>query len=99
MQERFLWQFPDLEGIQGVLDGVRRSPVGPPGPLELAALTLARTLARKRARVHSLRSRVTAPDLLIFPPARAQSPHAHQQLGAAGRSRATDVRTCTALHP
>ena len=38
MQERFLWHFPYLEGIQGVLDGVSRGPVGPPGPLELAAL-------------------------------------------------------------
>jgi hypothetical protein len=34
----FLWQFPNLERIQGVLDGVRRGPaVGPPGTLELAA--------------------------------------------------------------
>ena len=35
---RFLWQFPYLERIQGVLDGVQRGPVGPPGPLVLAAL-------------------------------------------------------------
>jgi hypothetical protein len=35
---RFLWHFPYPEGIQGVLDGVRRGPVRPPGPLELAAL-------------------------------------------------------------
>ena len=38
VQEHFLWHFPYLEGIQGVLDGVSRSPVGPPGPLELSAL-------------------------------------------------------------
>ena len=39
MQERFLWHFPYLENIQGVLDGVPRGPVGPPGPPELAALS------------------------------------------------------------
>ena len=38
VQEHFLLHFPDLERIQGVLDGVPRGPVGPPGPLELAAL-------------------------------------------------------------
>ena len=38
VRERFLWHFPYLERIQGVLDGVPRGPVGPPGPLELAAL-------------------------------------------------------------
>ena len=32
------WHFPYLERAQGVLDGVRRGPVGPPGLLELAAL-------------------------------------------------------------
>jgi hypothetical protein len=36
--ERFQWQFPYLERAQGVLDGVRRGLVGPPGPLGLAAL-------------------------------------------------------------
>ena len=35
---RSLWNFPYLEGTQGVLDGVPRGPVGPPGPLGLAAL-------------------------------------------------------------
>ena len=29
-----------MERIQGVLDGVQRGPVGPPGPIELAALSL-----------------------------------------------------------
>jgi hypothetical protein len=38
MRARFLWRFPYLERAQGVLDGVRRGVVGPPGPLELAAL-------------------------------------------------------------
>ena len=38
MQELFLWHLLYLERIQGVLDGVRRGPVGPLGPLELAAL-------------------------------------------------------------
>ena len=38
VQGHFLWHFPYLERIQGVLDGVPRGPVGPPGPLELAAL-------------------------------------------------------------
>ena len=37
MPERFLWRFPYLERNQGVLDGVRGGPVGPLGPLELAA--------------------------------------------------------------
>ena len=40
MQGRFLWHFPYLEGVQGVLDGVRRGPVGPPGPPELAAVRM-----------------------------------------------------------
>jgi hypothetical protein len=31
VQERFLWRFPYLERVQGVLDGVPRGPVGPPG--------------------------------------------------------------------
>ena len=35
---RFLRHAPYLERIQGVLDGVPRGPVGPPGPLEFAAL-------------------------------------------------------------
>jgi hypothetical protein len=45
VQERFLWRFPwrgDLGRVQGVLDGEQRGPVGPPGPLELAALWLKR---------------------------------------------------------
>ena len=41
LRERFLWRFLYLERIQGVLDGMPRGPVGPPGPLELAALVLA----------------------------------------------------------
>jgi hypothetical protein len=36
--ERFLWQLPYMERSQGVLGGVRRGAVGPPGPPELAAL-------------------------------------------------------------
>ena len=36
MWECFLWHFPCLERIQWVLDGLRRGPVEPPGPLELA---------------------------------------------------------------
>jgi hypothetical protein len=42
VRARFLWNVPYLERIQGVLDGVRRGPVGLPGPLELAALCLKR---------------------------------------------------------
>jgi hypothetical protein len=38
VQEHFLWHFPYLEGIQGVLDGVPRGPVGLAGLLELSAL-------------------------------------------------------------
>ena len=38
VQRRFIWCVPYLERVQGALDGVRRGPVGPPGPLELAAL-------------------------------------------------------------
>ena len=38
MRARFLWHVPYLEGVQGVLGGVRRGPAGPPEPLELAAL-------------------------------------------------------------
>ena len=42
VQERYLWRFPYLERIQGVLDGVPTTgPVGPPADpscLELAAL-------------------------------------------------------------
>jgi hypothetical protein len=42
VQERFLsilWHFPYLERIRGVLGGVpTRGSVGPPGPLESAAL-------------------------------------------------------------
>jgi hypothetical protein len=35
VRERFPWHSPYLERIQGVLDGVRKGPVG---PLEFAAL-------------------------------------------------------------
>ena len=36
---RCLWRVPNLERIQGVLDGATRGPVGaPPGPVGLAAL-------------------------------------------------------------
>ena len=38
VRARFLWRCLYLERVQGVLDGVPRGPVGPPGPLELAAL-------------------------------------------------------------
>ena len=38
MRERVLWHFSYLQRVQGVLDGVRRGPVGPPGSPELAAL-------------------------------------------------------------
>ena len=38
--------FPYLERVQGVLDGVPRGPVGPPGPPELAAPLLALSLYR-----------------------------------------------------
>ena len=38
MRARFLWHLSYLERVQGVLDGVPRGPVGPPGPLELSAL-------------------------------------------------------------
>jgi hypothetical protein len=48
------------EGIQAVLDGVRRGPVGPPGPLESAALA--------RAGGGSARPAASAPGL---PPRRA----------------------------
>jgi hypothetical protein len=34
VQERFLWHFPYLGRVQGVLDGVPRGPVDPLGPLE-----------------------------------------------------------------
>ena len=37
----FLWCVSYLESIRGVLDGVRRGHVGPPGPLEFAALVRA----------------------------------------------------------
>ena len=40
--------FPYLERIQGVLDGVQRGSVEPPGPLELAALRGARVRVRGR---------------------------------------------------
>jgi hypothetical protein len=42
VRARFLWHFPYLERIQGVLDGVPRGLVGPPGPLGLAALPATR---------------------------------------------------------
>jgi hypothetical protein len=46
---RFLWHFPYRERNQGVLDGVPRGPVGPPGPRELAVLRpTARTPASGR---------------------------------------------------
>ena len=38
VHQRFLWPFPYLERIQGVLDGASKGPVGPQGPLELAVL-------------------------------------------------------------
>jgi hypothetical protein len=41
VQERFRWHSPYLERIQGARKGVRRRPVGPPWPLEFAALALA----------------------------------------------------------
>jgi hypothetical protein len=41
---RLLWHFPYLQWIQGVLDGVRRGPVGPP---ELAAPSVTRNISRK----------------------------------------------------
>jgi hypothetical protein len=37
---RILWHIPYLERVQWVLEEVPRGPVGPPGPLELAALAL-----------------------------------------------------------
>jgi hypothetical protein len=37
---------------QGVLDGARRGPVGPPGPLELAALVLAAGLGGEKVAAH-----------------------------------------------
>ena len=49
MRARFLQHFPYMERIQGVLDGVRRGLVGPPGPLELAALADAWNASRIRA--------------------------------------------------
>jgi hypothetical protein len=41
VRARFLWHFPYLERVGGVLDGVKRGPTGPLGPLELAALDVA----------------------------------------------------------
>jgi hypothetical protein len=38
VRARFLWRFPYPERVQGVLGRVRGGPVGPPGPLGLAAL-------------------------------------------------------------
>ena len=38
--ERFLWQLPYMERSQGVLGGVQRGPVGPPGPIGGAMLSL-----------------------------------------------------------
>ena len=40
MRVRFLWHFPYLESVHGVLDGVPRGPVGAPEALELAALAV-----------------------------------------------------------
>jgi hypothetical protein len=37
-QKGFQWVILRLERVQRVRKGVRRGPVGPPGPLELAAL-------------------------------------------------------------
>ena len=49
VRARFLWRFPYLERTRGVFDGVRRGPVGPPGP-ELAAQSRAGTFRRLRRR-------------------------------------------------
>ena len=46
---RFLWRFHYPERIQGILDGVPRDHVRPPGPLGLAALARDR---RRVTRVH-----------------------------------------------
>jgi len=40
MLARFLWHLPYLERVEGVLDGVQRGPVGPPGPIGGAMLSL-----------------------------------------------------------
>jgi hypothetical protein len=42
VRAQFLWHCPYLERVQWVLDGAPRGPVGPPGPLELAARGAAR---------------------------------------------------------
>ena len=49
VQERFLWRFLYLERIPGVLDGMRRGPVGPPGPLNLRVINLSDLLYRHKA--------------------------------------------------
>jgi hypothetical protein len=38
VRARFLWRLSYIKRVQGVLDGVHRGPVGPPGPAELSAL-------------------------------------------------------------
>jgi hypothetical protein len=59
VRARFLWHFPYLERVQRVIDAVRRGPVGPPGPLELAALphTRRRLDARSRSAGRQPRTR------------------------------------------
>ena len=47
MQGLFLWHFPYLERVQGVLEEVPRGPTGPLGPLELAAPLVAAGVRRR----------------------------------------------------
>ena len=48
-QKGFQWVILGLKRVSGVLKGVRRGPMGPPGPLELSALSTTRASRMLRA--------------------------------------------------